>query len=48
MNMIAFDVFLNGNKLARAGVGFDGVFTAITTVVVFLKPTRAGEGLIET
>jgi len=29
--MIAFDVFLNRKKLARAGVGSDGVLTAITT-----------------
>ena len=31
--MIAFDVFLNHKKLARAGVGSDGVLTAITTWV---------------
>ena len=31
--MIAFDVFLNRKKLARAGIGSDGVFTAITTWV---------------
>ena len=31
--MIAFDVFLNGKKLARAGVGSNGVLTAITTWV---------------
>ena len=31
--MIAFDVFLNRKKLARAGVGSDGVLTAITTWV---------------
>jgi hypothetical protein len=31
--MIAFDVFLNGKKLARAGVGSYGVLTAITTSV---------------
>ena len=29
--MIALDVFLNRKKLARAGVGSDGVLTAITT-----------------
>lgn len=32
-NMIAFDVFLNRKKLARAGMGSDGVLTAITTRV---------------
>jgi hypothetical protein len=31
--MIAFDVFLNGKKLARAGVGSNGVLTAMTTWV---------------
>jgi hypothetical protein len=31
--MIAFEVFLNRKKLARAGVGADGVLTAITTWV---------------
>jgi hypothetical protein len=31
--MIAFDVFLNGKKLARAGMGSDGVLTAMTTWV---------------
>ncbi len=31
--MIAFDVFLNNKKLARAGVGSDGVLTAMTTWV---------------
>ena len=31
--MIAFDVFLNRKKLARAGVGPDGVLTATTTWV---------------
>jgi hypothetical protein len=31
--MIAFDVFLNRKKLARAGMGSDGVLTAITTRV---------------
>jgi hypothetical protein len=31
--MIAFDVFLNRKKLARAGVGPDGVLTAMTTWV---------------
>lgn len=32
-HMIAFDVFLNRKKLVRAGVGSDGVLTAITTWV---------------
>jgi hypothetical protein len=32
-NMIAFDVFLNRKKLARAAVGSDGVLTAMTTWV---------------
>jgi hypothetical protein len=31
--MIAFEVFLNRKKLARAGVGSDGVLTAMTTWV---------------
>ncbi|HEU4342462.1 MAG TPA: hypothetical protein VFU31_12910 [Candidatus Binatia bacterium] len=31
--MIAFDVFLNRKRLARAGVGSDGVLTAMTTWV---------------
>jgi hypothetical protein len=31
--MIAFDVFLNRKKLARAGMGSDGVLTALTTWV---------------
>jgi len=31
--MFAFDVFLNRKKLARAGMGSDGVLTAITTWV---------------
>lgn len=31
--MIAFDVFLNRKKIARAGVGSDGVLTAMTTWV---------------
>jgi hypothetical protein len=31
--MIAFDVFLNRRKLARAGIGSDGVLTAMTTWV---------------
>lgn len=31
--MIAFDVFLNRKKLARAGVGSDGVLTAMTSWV---------------
>ena len=29
--MIAFDVFLNRKKLARAGIGSNGVLTAMTT-----------------
>jgi hypothetical protein len=36
--MIAFDVFLNRKKLARAGVGADGVLTAITTWVRHRAP----------
>jgi hypothetical protein len=39
--MIAFDVFLNRKKLARAGVGSDGVLTAMTTWVR-LRASRAG------
>jgi hypothetical protein len=31
--MIAFEVFLNRKKVARAGVGSDGVLTAVTTWV---------------
>ena len=31
--MIAFDVFLNRKKLARAGMGSDGVLTAMVTWV---------------
>jgi hypothetical protein len=29
--MIAFDVFVNRQKIARAGVGSDGVLTAMVT-----------------
>ena len=39
--MIAFDVFLNRKKLARAGVGSDGVLTAMTTWVR-RRASRAG------
>jgi hypothetical protein len=38
--MIAFDVFLNRKRLARAGVGSDGVLTAITTWVRRRAPER--------
>src|SRR4030095_9136895 len=38
--MIAFDVFLKRKKLARAGVGSDGVLTAITTRVRRRAPER--------
>ena len=41
--MIAFDVFLNRKKLARAGVGSDGVLTAITTWVRRRAPKRRGK-----
>ena len=41
--MIAFDVFLNRKKLARAGVGSDGVLTAITTWVRRRAPERRGK-----
>src|SRR4029453_13557827 len=40
--MIAFDVFLNRKKLARAGVGSDGALTAITTWVRRRAPERRG------
>jgi hypothetical protein len=42
-NMIAFDVFLNQKKLARAGVGSDGVLTAITTWVRRRAPESDGK-----
>lgn len=41
--MIAFDVFLNRKKLARAGVGSDGVLTAMTTWVRRRAPRTAGK-----
>jgi hypothetical protein len=41
--MIAFDVFLNRKKLARAGVGSDGVLTAITTWVRRRGPQKQGK-----
>ena len=41
--MIAFDVFLNRKKLARAGVGSDGVLTAMTTWVHRRAPRTAGK-----
>ena len=41
--MIAFDVFLNRKKLARAGVGSDGVLTAITTWVRRRAPESPGK-----
>jgi hypothetical protein len=40
--MIAFDVFLNRRKIARAGVGSDGVLTAITTWVRRRAPKGHG------
>jgi hypothetical protein len=40
--MIAFDVFLNRKKLARAGVGPDGVLTAMTTWVRRRAPESGG------
>ena len=42
-HMIAFDVFLNRTKLARAGVGSDGVLTAITTWVRRRAPESDGK-----
>ena len=39
--MIAFDVFLNGKKLARAGIGSDGVLTAVATSV-HRRASRSG------
>jgi hypothetical protein len=41
--MIAFDVFLNRKKLARAGVGSDGVLTAMTTWVRRRAARTAGK-----
>jgi hypothetical protein len=41
--MIAFDVFLNRKKLARAGVGSDGVLTAMTTWVRRRAPQARGK-----
>jgi hypothetical protein len=41
--MIAFDVFLNRKKLARAGIGSDGVLTAITTWVGRRGPKTKGK-----
>ncbi len=41
--MIAFDVFLNREKLVRAGVGSDGVLTAITTWVRLRAPEAGGK-----
>jgi hypothetical protein len=41
--MIAFDVFLNRKKLVRAGVGSDGVLTAITTWVRRRAPESGGK-----
>ena len=41
--MIAFDVFLNRKKLARAGVGTDGVLTAMTTWVRRRTPRTRGK-----
>jgi hypothetical protein len=41
--MIAFDVFLNRKKLARAGVGPVGVLTAMTTWVHHRAPQAGGK-----
>ena len=41
--MIAFDVFLNRKKLARAGVGSDGVLTAMVTWVRRRSPPTNGK-----
>jgi hypothetical protein len=41
--MIAFDVFLNRKKLARAGVGPDSVLTAMTTWVRRRGPQTGGK-----
>jgi hypothetical protein len=41
--MIAFDVFLNRKKLVRAGVGSDGVLTAITSWVRRRTPESGGK-----
>jgi hypothetical protein len=43
--MIAFEVFLNRKKLARAGVGSDGVLTAVTTWVRRRAGRTAGKRL---
>jgi hypothetical protein len=45
--MIAFDVFVNRKKIARAGVGADGVLTAMVTWVRRKAPeykTERGKG----
>jgi hypothetical protein len=41
--MIAFDVLLNRKKIARAGVGSNGVLTAITTWVRRRAPESGGK-----
>src|SRR5262245_12299195 len=41
--MIAFDVFLNRKKLARAGVGSDGVLTAIASWMRRRAPEKLGK-----
>lgn len=41
--MIAFDVFLNRKKIARAGVGSDGVLTAMTTWVCRRAARKGGK-----
>ncbi len=41
--MIAFDIFLNRKKLARAGVGSDGVLTAMTTWACRRAPVSDGK-----
>jgi hypothetical protein len=41
--MIAFEVFLNRKKLARAGVGSEGVLTAMTTWVRRRAARTAGK-----
>ncbi len=43
--MIAFDVFLNRKKVARAGVGSHGVLTAVTTWVRRRADRTAGKRL---
>jgi hypothetical protein len=45
--MIAFDVFVNRQKIARAGIGSDGVLTAMVTWVRRRAPKKhadPGEG----